>query len=373
MALPSAGLLLQANDEGKYDGIVITAPTDSLAFTLGQTTFELIDDTGTSVASTTVQLKIAPDIQWTFRNVEEQVNAKGRLSIAMEVRNDGNAVDGLIVQLQSSHSVDMGFIPPDIAVYEEGVEFPRSFEVNDIPLNSNFTIRAWVQLPQDQTSNGTVYINTTIRSRFAPELPFVHTTTGDYLGSAWQANEAENEGTDWGEMASTAVLYVKAWAGVILSVLVASVILYKAVIDRQRRMDEPQRLPYQETEDKAEDWMSRYQTAPEPAPAPSPAGTARRSAKGHLRSDVSTSARDRRTRPSRGGCRSGFGGHRGSRSRSRWTEGQHSRPFPLDLPIESASQGSNNHPAGQDTPPHRQQPNPPHLPLTTSNSEMRPC
>ena len=28
VALPSAGLLLQANDEGKYDGIVITAPTD---------------------------------------------------------------------------------------------------------------------------------------------------------------------------------------------------------------------------------------------------------------------------------------------------------------------------------------------------------
>ena len=28
----------------------------------------------------------------------EQVNAKGRLSIAMEVRNDLNAVDGLSVQ-----------------------------------------------------------------------------------------------------------------------------------------------------------------------------------------------------------------------------------------------------------------------------------
>ena len=38
----------------------------------------------------------------------------------MEVRNEGNAVDGLTVQLQSSHAVDMGFIPPDIAVYEEG-------------------------------------------------------------------------------------------------------------------------------------------------------------------------------------------------------------------------------------------------------------
>ncbi|MEC9194375.1 MAG: hypothetical protein VYE72_03285 [Candidatus Thermoplasmatota archaeon] len=350
VALPSAGLLLQANDEGKYDGIVITAPTDSLAFTLGQTTIELIDDTGTSVASTTVQLKIAPDIQWTFRNVEEQVNAKGRLSIAMEVRNDGNAVDGLIVQLQSSHSVDMGFIPPDIAVYEEGVEFPRSFEVNDIPLNSNFTIRAWVQLPQDQTSNGTVYINTTIRSRFAPELPFVHTTTGDYLGSAWQATEAENEGTNWGEMASTAVLYVKAWAGVILSVLVASVILYKAVIDRQRRMDEPQRLPYQETEDKAEDWMSRYQTAPEPAPPPTlqepleevPKATYEAMFRHQhgtaepARPEVDPALVSAATVVLDRG-QNGSKGDTADRSQQ-------------DLPLESTAQGSNNHPTGQGTP-----------------------
>ena len=94
-----------------------------MAFTLGETTFELLDDTGMVVDSTTVELKVAPQIAWTFRNVAEQVNAKGRLSIAMEVRNDGNAVDGLIVQLQSSHSVDMGFIPPDIVCTRKGLNF----------------------------------------------------------------------------------------------------------------------------------------------------------------------------------------------------------------------------------------------------------
>ena len=260
--VPPGGRLVQANQGARFDDITITAPADALAFTVGTTTIEVLDDTGQVVDSTVVEMKVAPQIKWSFRNVEEQVNAKGRLSIAMEVRNDGNAVDGLIVQLQSSHSVDMGFIPPDIAVYEEGVEFPRSFEVNDIPLNSNFTIRAWVQLPQDQTTNGTVYINTTIRSRFAPELPFVHTSEGDYLGLAWQPSEAVDEGIDWGGMANTAVAYVKAWSGVMFSILLASIILYKAVIDRQRRLDESQTLPYQETNKQAEDWMSQYQKDP---------------------------------------------------------------------------------------------------------------
>lgn len=262
VSIPAEGRLVQPNQGVRFEDITITAPADALAFTVGTTTIEVLDDTGQVVDSTTVEMKVAPQIKWSFRNVEEQVNAKGRLSIAMEVRNDGNAVDGLIVQLQSSHSVDMGFIPPDIAVYEEGVEFPRSFEVNDIPLNSNFTIRAWVQLPQDQTSNGTVYINTTIRSRFAPELPFVHTSEGDYLGVAWQPSETADEGIDWGGMANTAVAYVKAWSGVMFSILLASIILYKAVIDRQRRLDESHILPYQATDEQAEDWMSQYQKEP---------------------------------------------------------------------------------------------------------------
>jgi len=265
--LPPEGLFVLPNQMKPFSMATITASADAMAFQTGGTTLELLDDTGAVVDDFEIQMRVAPKIEWTFRNVEEQVNAKGRLSIAMEVRNDGNAVDGLIVQLQSSHFVDMGFIPPDIAIYEEGVEYPRSFEVNDIPLNSNFTIRAWVQLPQDQTTNGTVYINTTIRSRLAPEVPFVHTSTGDYLGVAWQPSEVDEEGIDWSGMASTVVLYVEAWWGVAFSIFLASAILYKAVIDRQRRLEENETLPYQKTSNQTDDWMLRYQTET-PAPAP---------------------------------------------------------------------------------------------------------
>ena len=270
LTLPPEGLLLQPNQIKTFSLATVRSAANAMAFTIGTSTIELLDDTGRSVDEVAVPLKVAPEIMWTFRNVEEQVNAKGRLSIAMEVRNDGNAVDGLIVQLQSSHAVDMGFIPPDIAVYEEGIEFPRSFEINDIPLNSNFTIRAWVQLPQDQTSNGTVYVNTTIRSRFAPELPFVHTSTGDYLGVQWQPQPEENAGIDWSGMADTAVLYVQAWWGVVASILFAGVILYKAVIDRERRLEENNTLPYQETEQSANDWLSNYEPQPSAAEEPAP-------------------------------------------------------------------------------------------------------
>ena len=258
IGLPSEALLLQPNERKTFSVATIQASPEAMAFTLGESTIEILDDTGSVVDEVTVSTKVAPVIRWSFRNVEEQVNAKGMLSIAMEVRNEGNAIDGLIVQLQSSHSVDMGFIPPEIAVYEEGVEFPRSFEINDIPLNSNFTIRAWVQLPQDQSTNGTVYVNTSIRSRLSPELPFIHTSTGDYLGVAWQPEPESSDGIDWGGMAETAALYVKAWWGVVASVLVAGFIIYKAVIDRERRLEQEGTLPYQQTETSADDWMNQY-------------------------------------------------------------------------------------------------------------------
>jgi len=146
-----------------------------------------------------------------------------------------------------------------VAVYEEGVEFPRSFDINDIPLNSNFTIRAWVQLPQDQTSNGTVYVNTTIRSRLSPEVPFVHTSTGNYLGVAWQPQSDEGGGVGWSAVADTAVLYIKAWWGVAASIIAASAILYKAVVDRERRVKQQGTLPYQEADTSADAWMEQYQ------------------------------------------------------------------------------------------------------------------
>ncbi len=275
VSVPNDGLMLQPGESKTFSPVVISAPQEALAFSLGSSVIEVLDDTGEVVDEVSLAFTIAPVVKWTFRNVDEDVSVKGRMSIEMEVRNDGNALDGLVVQLQSSHAVDMGFIPPDSALYEEGVEFPRSFEINDVPLNANFTIRAWVQLPQDETRNGTVYVNTTIRSKLAPDTPFVHTSTGDYLGEPWQSDAEDERGLGWSDMASTAVLYVRAWAGLVLSVVLASLIIYKAVVDRQRRQEHASVLPYQEVDETPEDWMSRYQSDPpaEALPAALPAAS----------------------------------------------------------------------------------------------------
>ena len=251
--------------------ILVEARGDLLAFTEGTLTLEVINDQGQTIAQTNVSLRIAPLVRWNLTVVEERVDARGQLSIALEVRNDGNAEDGLLVQLQSSHLIEMGFIPPANAVWEEGVENPRSIELDAIPLGSTFTLRAWADLPQDQPTNGTVYLNTTLRSRYTPEDAFVHTSTGDYLGTPWQSSEESEAGFNVGEAFALSLAYLKAWSGVLLALAFSVGIVAAAIRARQRRNEEQATLPYQKVSESADDWMAKFNAPPATeAAAPAP-------------------------------------------------------------------------------------------------------
>ena len=240
----------------------ISSNQNVLAFENGNVTFDLIyADTKEIIQQISVPVIIAPKISWSLENIVEEVDSNGRLSIAMTLRNDGNAIDGLIVQLECSHSTEMAFIPPNNAILEEGIEFPRSFEINDLPLGSNFTIRAWADLPQDLSSNGTLYLNTSIRSRFAPDMPFIFTSSGDYLGENWVVDEESDSGFDIIEFASNILQITKSWSLIILSIVISGVILNKSLRDRKiRKEDEAlrQSMYQKEAPEKVQDWMEKF-------------------------------------------------------------------------------------------------------------------
>ena len=258
--LAQESLLIQVGQKKTFSDLFINVTEGTLAFTQGEVVVELLGDELTVLDSVNIPVRAAPVVKWSLSNIVEDINSKNRLSIAIDVRNDGNAIDGFVVQLQSSHSVPMGLIPPEGAVFEEDVEYPRSFQLNGVPLGSNLTIRAWVDLPTDQKSNGTVYINTTILSIIATEeQTFLHTSQGDYLGTPWQDLEELDEGLDWNQIAATSWAYTKAWSGVIFAIIFSGLIIYKALIDRQRRIDNDATLPYQHVQSEASDWMDKFQ------------------------------------------------------------------------------------------------------------------
>jgi hypothetical protein len=161
--------------------------------------------------------------------------------------------------LQSSHRRQCR-PTPKYGGYEEGVEFPRSFEVSDIPIGYNFTVRAWIDLPQDQPSNGTVWVNTTVRSQFQPSTEFVHTSTGDYTGVPWQ-EEVEEESFDLFGMISTGFDVLKAWSLMIGAILFSGVVIYKSVVARNQRTIEQMEmdaLNQPKPQEAVGDWMNRF-------------------------------------------------------------------------------------------------------------------
>ena len=263
------------NQEKALASFTFTSRSELLAFTSGSVDIEVVDDTGDILTSRAVNLRVSPRIRWNLTVVEETVDERGRLSMAFEVRNDGNAEDGLLVQLQSSHAVSMSLVPPEGALYEDGVLEPRSIELGSIPIGSTFTLRAWAQLPQDQTSNGTVYINTTLRSRYTPEDTFLHTTQADYLGTPWQ-QEAEDGGANaWSEGLALSVAYLKAWSGVLVATGVSVGLVVYALKARRQRQQDQSMMPYQQVDTTADDWMAKFNqpttdTTPSQPSLPSP-------------------------------------------------------------------------------------------------------
>ncbi len=245
------------------DNIMITAKDGFDAYTNSIVVYQIMlqgDDN--SVQTIDVEIIIAPRIDWSLQDLVTEEDAIGRYNVAMTLRNDGNAADGIIVQLQCSHFTPMTLIPPTGSIIEEGVEFPRSFEISNIGYGANFTVRAWAELPVDQTSNGTMFLNVTIRSSFAPDEPISFSTSVEYLGNQWQSKPSATEQSTFPAILDDAITLIFAWKWVIISVVLSLLFLKKAYSDRNLRNQDARLLAglNQAQDDKAnDDWMRKFE------------------------------------------------------------------------------------------------------------------
>ena len=250
--------------------ITITAVESVEAFSNSQVIFSVQQEGSTGTSQTiAIDVIIAPKIDWSIQDLTEETDALGRFNIAMTLRNNGNAADGIIVQLQCSHYTTMTLIPPTNSVTEPGVEFPRSFEINDIDFGSNFTVRAWAEIPTDQTSNGTMYLNISIRSSFSPDEPKSFTTAVDYIGVPWQVESTKEADEGFTKILSTTVAFVEAWKWIILSILASSLIIGKAFVDRRVRNQQNEfvnQIGDQSNGPQQDDWMAKFNKEVETEP-----------------------------------------------------------------------------------------------------------
>ena len=105
--------------------IYLTAVADSQALLTGTVNLNVKNDAGNIVATKSIDASIAPKVNWTIERFIQENDALGRLNIALTIKNLGNVDDGLIVQITSTHFTEMTLIPPDGAIFEQGVENPE--------------------------------------------------------------------------------------------------------------------------------------------------------------------------------------------------------------------------------------------------------
>ena len=262
LSLGTTSLEIGKNSFVDINSLTITANQDASAFANGNVTIAIsLTNSNQNPALINFDVVIAPEISWSLQNLVQENDAIGRVNIAMTLRNDGNAMDGIIVQLQCSHFTEMSFIPPSGAIYESGIEYPRSFEINDINLASNFTVRAWAEIPVDQISNGTMYLNISIRSIFTPDEPIEFTTSVQYYGTNWQDDEVKTNEKTLGDYVELTTDIVKSWFWVIISILASGLIINKAVRDRSDRLENQtmsDTINSANTAEKQDDWLAKF-------------------------------------------------------------------------------------------------------------------
>ena len=257
-----SSLEIPKNTFSDIDDFTITAKNEVEAFSNSQVIFQVyLTNEPSQVKNVAIDIVIAPKIDWSIQDLTEEEDALGRFNIAMTLRNDGNAADGIIVQLQCSHFTQMTLIPPVDSIVESGVEFPRSFEINDIEFGSNFTVRAWAEIPTEQTSNGTMYLNVSIRSSFAPDEPISFTTNVGYKGVPWQQENSIEEEDGLVKIFAQTTEFISSWKWIILSVVASTLIIGKALRDRKLRTEQDDifsQINNKDNKPEIDDWMSKF-------------------------------------------------------------------------------------------------------------------
>ncbi len=245
--------------QGTFEAVMFKINANATAYQQDSIVFDLRLVGGDALARYSIDVIVGPNVAWTFLDGVNEVDSRDVVSFAVQLRNDGNLEDGLIVQLQSSHSTNMGFAPPDGAVIDGDSTQPRTFELGNLPRGANFTLRGTAELPSDQTANGTLVLDIVVRSIFDPETEFVYTIEEDFLGKQWKS-EPDSEGYSFSELTEDLILLAKGWWLVILSVAISAVILNKAVRDRIQRNEQNQLMRQIENqpEETQEDWMEKF-------------------------------------------------------------------------------------------------------------------
>ncbi len=241
------------------------------AFSHGYATITLKLISGEILGSETIELRVAPLVNWELKSVESTTDSKDNVTVAFTMRNLGNGDDGLQVSLHVDMNVEHGFIPPEQAEHGSVSGAPRYFEIDEIPPGVNFTFRAWMHIPRNTEANGTLTMTVEMQSTLKPDVTFFNETEAVYLAEAFRPENLPKE--SWWLDVEIAVAEIwNEFNGLFFTILVTIIGglgLFQALKHRQRKDAEwKAKLAASEPPEpeKPEEWMTKFSDGAVAAP-----------------------------------------------------------------------------------------------------------
>ena len=259
-------------DTGEGIALNMTPIEGIEGLTPSSVTVRLLRIDGVILDEIQIESETAPYVNWVWESAESS-RTDDRLFVVMTMRNDGNFKDGLIVRMSTSYYTDMSFIPPEGAIVEDGSTNIRSFEMIDIDRGSNFTFRAWADIPDDQISSDDFFINLTAHSRLASENPFIYSVNTTFEAMPENSDDGNAVVNFLSVALSTTWDYIWAWKWILIAMVVSGMMIKKSLRDRRDRLAEIARnTPPEKAVEEPEDWMAEFnnkrQEVPSPAASP---------------------------------------------------------------------------------------------------------
>jgi len=251
-------------------GVTYVAEPGLEAGTLMTANLNLVTVDGVQMDSTPKSIEVNINCDWEIDAEFVSTDDEGNVTIAYTLRNIGNVEDGLDVTVSTNIYTDFALIPPATSIWESEDGTPNHFTLNDIPIDSTVTFRAWMQLPRNQEINGTATLIIEIRSTLEPDILFTNQTNYEYLAEKWRTENLD-EVSYWDELSVDIKVFWNDWGQILISVivtLIGAILLHKAVVHRQKRDAEwAQMIASRQPKEpeKVEDWMDKFTATDTPA------------------------------------------------------------------------------------------------------------
>ena len=209
-------------------------PENTTAETTATTTITVEHEKVGELQSFTIQTTAKGVLLWSLIDAEQNLGADQKLSMKVVLLNQGNYDDGLQVSISSSHMTNFTLIPPSGAIFEDS-ESIRSFEMFQIPRNSECHFRAWALVPQDISTGGNLEINIKLMS-ISDDDQIFYVGFNQSIPAVGDDNAEKFFSVDVGSWANTLGAIIAAWWGFCASLLLALFVVKKAYSDRKKRL-----------------------------------------------------------------------------------------------------------------------------------------